>query len=54
MCCLLVHHGPPYYGMGYTLYQLLGGYAPWPGEKGWVTICPVSVCVGYGLQRHSC
>jgi hypothetical protein len=40
---------PPYYGMGSLLYQMLGGCAPWPGEKGWVTICPMSVCMGYGL-----
>jgi hypothetical protein len=54
MRCLLVSYGPPYYGMGYMLYQLLGGCAPWPGEKGWVTICSMSVCVGCGLRQPSC
>jgi hypothetical protein len=52
--CLLVPYGPPHYGIGYALYQLLGGCAPWPGEKRWVLICFVSVCVGYGLRRHLC
>jgi hypothetical protein len=54
LCRLLIPHGPPYYGMGYMLYQLLGGCAPWPGEKGWVLICSMSICVGYGLRRHPC
>jgi hypothetical protein len=54
MCRLLISYGPPYYRMGYTLYQLLGGCAPWPGEKGRVLICFASVCVGYGLRRHLC
>jgi hypothetical protein len=52
--CLLISYGPPHYGMGYTLYQLLGGCAPWPGEKRWVLIRFASVCVGYGLRRHLC
>jgi hypothetical protein len=52
--CLLIPHRPPHYGMGYVLYRLLGGCAPWPGEKRWVLICFTSVCVGYGLQRHLC
>jgi hypothetical protein len=51
---LLISHGPPHYGMGYALYQLLGGCAPWPGEKRWVLIRFASVCVGYGLRRHLC
>jgi hypothetical protein len=54
MCCLLISYGPPYYGMGYMSYQLLGGCAPWPGKKGRVLICFASVCVGYGLRRHLC
>jgi hypothetical protein len=52
--CLLVSYGPPHYGMGYALCQLLGGCAPWPGEKRWVLIHFASVCVGYGLRRHLC
>jgi hypothetical protein len=52
--CLLISYGPPHYGMGYALCQLLGGCAPWPGEKRWVLICFASVCVGYGLRRHPC
>jgi hypothetical protein len=39
LCCLLISYGPPHYGMGYALCQLLGGCAPWPGEKRWVLIC---------------
>jgi hypothetical protein len=54
LCCLLISYGPPHYGMGYVLYQLLGGCAPWPGEKRWVLIRFTSVCVGYGLRRHLC
>jgi hypothetical protein len=52
--CLLISYGPPHYGMGYALCQLLGGCAPWPGEKRWVLIRFTSVCVGYGLRRHLC
>jgi hypothetical protein len=51
---LLISYGPPHYGLGYALCQLLGGCAPWPGEKRWVLICFASVCVGYGLRRHLC
>jgi hypothetical protein len=47
--CLLIPYGPPHYGMGYTLYQLLGGCAPWPGKKRWVLICFTSVCVDSDL-----
>jgi hypothetical protein len=54
MCCLLISYGPPHYGMGYALCQLLEGCAPWPGEKRWVLIRFASACVGYGLRRHLC
>jgi hypothetical protein len=49
---LLISYGPPYYGMGSLLYQMLGGCAPWPGEKRWVLIHFASVCMGYGLRQH--
>ena len=39
MQCHPAHHASPYYGMGALLYRVPGGYAPWPGEKGWVSIC---------------
>jgi hypothetical protein len=52
--CLLIPYGPPHYGMGYTLCQLLGDCAPWPGEMRWVLIRFAAVCVGYGLRRHPC
>jgi hypothetical protein len=35
---LLVSYGPPHYGMGSLLYQLLGGCALWPGWMGRVAI----------------
>jgi hypothetical protein len=37
---LLVSYGPPHYGMGSLLYQLLGGCALWPGWMGRVAIRP--------------
>jgi hypothetical protein len=52
--CLLISYGPPHYGMGYALCQLLGDCAPWPGEKRWVLICFTAICMGYGLRRHPC
>jgi hypothetical protein len=54
LCRPLIPYGPPHYGMGYVLYQLLGGCTPSPGEKRWVLIRFASVCVGYGLRRHLC
>jgi hypothetical protein len=44
---LLISYGPPYYGMGSLLYQLLGGYALWPGWRGRVAIHP-TLFVGCG------
>jgi hypothetical protein len=41
LCHLLVPHRPPYYGMGYTLYQLLGGLCSLAWREG----------VGYHLSR---
>jgi hypothetical protein len=32
--CLLARYGPPYYGMGSFLYQVLEGGALWPGWTG--------------------
>jgi hypothetical protein len=37
---LLISYGPPYYGMGSLLHQMLGGCAPWPGWMGRVVFIP--------------